>query len=442
MSEPCSHCINNSPADTYCLTCSTLLCNECISQHFESSSTRHQLINYQIFLEQNFSKIESKKSIMKNVSCWLKDRLIGANLEVDSQYLQVLNQIKEKQALLHTKVDQIFDQKLNDYKNLSNLNEKTLEFLLSSSTLINPEIITTEDTENFIFSEIFNPNLTKDLEFSIAKELNYNLEIYPVGKPVPIYSFKPNSSQVFMFDILSEEEVVMNVKNFECKSYAGWCLMGSNIIYTGGWKSGYSSFEVFEINTSKWVVEPKPHLLTPRHQHAAICIDKTVYVFGGATKTGLTNLCEKWEYSKDQWIEIQSMQVPKTQMGICVVGKDIYLSNDSEIEKYCTKTDSFSGVNIKFEFRLLSTLVSKDYHVLMFRPGEVLEYETENGLLFKVCNTENIDLWSSTHPVIKMDKVHFFLENLRIVYSFDLVSKKLEILTDFNKSDESYEEAG
>ena len=441
MSEPCSHCVNNTPADTYCLNCSSLLCTGCINEHFESNSTRHQLVNYQVFLEQNYSKIESKKSTMKNVSCWLKDRLIDANLEVDSQYLQVLDLIKQKQSFLHTRVDQVFNEKLNEYKSLSKLNEKTLEFMLSSSPLINPEILTTEDTENFIFSEIFNPCLKRDLEVSIGKELNYNLEIYPVGKPVPIYSFRPNSSQVFMFDILSEEEVVMNVKNFECKSFASWCLMGSIIIYTGGWKQGYSSFEVFEINTSKWVVEPKPHLLTPRHQHAVICVGESVYVFGGATKTGLTNLCEKWEYSKDKWVDIQAMQAPKAQMGICALGKDIYISGDSQIERYSTETDTFSTLNIKFEYRLLSTLVSKNDNVLIFRPGQMLEYETQTELLFKVSDTEDIDLWSSTHPVLMMDKVYFFLEHLKIVYCFDLVSKRLEILTDFNKSDESFEEA-
>lgn len=440
MTDTCVYCNISQTAETYCLTCSVILCINCINRHLDNSSLKHQLINYQLFLEQNTCKEQEKKLVMKKVSGWLKERLIEANIEIDSQYSEVVELINKKKEILYEMVDGIFELKLKEHEDQLVANEKVLEFLISNKTPIHPKILTVQDTENFIFSEILHPGVTVQLEQSIIKEFNYNLEVYLTGKPLPIYAFKPNTSQVLMFDILSEEEVFMNIKNFECKIFAGWCLMGSNIIYTGGWKQGYSSFEVFEINTSKWVVEPKPHLLTPRHQHAIICIEDTVYVFGGATKSGLTNLCEKWKSDENDWTEIESMQVAKTQMGICAINGFIYLSNDTEIERYCIKNNAFETINVKFELRMLTTLVSKDSHILIFRPGDMLEYETETGLLYKACDMENIDLWSSTHPVSTMDKVYFFLENLKIVYKFDLTYKKLEFLTDFYESEELYAE--
>ena len=438
MPDPCTFCSKEN-SNTYCMTCYSLFCSDCAYLHISSIDSSHQLINYQLFLEQNETKANIKKETMKNVSSWLKDRLIQANLDIDQQCSDSILSIQGKRAALHTLVDKIYEEKLLEQKEAADVNQKALELMSKSKTLVNRQIITQHDVDSLVFSEIFTPGISHELEQAIHKELSYNIEVYPTSKPISLYSFKANSSQVFMFDVLSEEEVIMNVKNFECKSYAGWCMVGPNIIYTGGWKQGYSSFEVFEVNVTKWIVQPHPHLLNPRHQHGVQYADEAVFVFGGAGKAGLLTACEKWRLSEDSWRSICSLPNPITQMGICTVGKFIYISGGAEFERYSISKDCFFRLSARFEGRVLSTLVPWDSDVLIFRPGELWQYECETALIFKITDLEYIDLWSSTHPVVRLGKIFFFIEGLRIVYSYDVYKKKLEFVTDFRKSDESFE---
>jgi hypothetical protein len=304
---------------------------------------------------------------MKNVSSWLKERLVEANLQIDAQFAEVVEKIRAKQHFLYTLVDKIFEEKVLEQVETFEINEQALELMAKGKNLVNRQIITQQDVESFIFAEMICPGLSQDLEIALSKELNYNLEIYPTSKPVPLYSFKPNSSQVFMFDILTEEEVIMNVKNFECKNCAGWCLFDSKIFYTGGWKLGYSSFEVFEINTSKWSVVPRPSLNYPRHQHATIFANGCVFVFGGAGKLGLLTACEKWNLSDQNWKVICHLPNPITQMGICNVGNFIFLSGGLEFERYSILKDCFFRLPVRFYGRVLSTLVEYGSNILIFR---------------------------------------------------------------------------
>ncbi|OMJ67640.1 hypothetical protein SteCoe_35146 [Stentor coeruleus] len=378
---------------------------------------------------------------MKNVNSWLREHLLEANIEVDNQYKETLKRLESKKDFLDTLIDQVLTEKLSASTESFKSNKIALDLMLTDNALNSlANEISLQDISRMIYSETIVPNISKELEVCIEKELAFDIQVFPTGKPIPLYSFKSNSSKVYMFDILTEEEVITTIKNFDCKSFAGWCFANNNIIYTGGWKQGYASYEVFEINTAKWIVEPKPNLLIPRYQHSAIFVKNAVYVFGGATKNGITKTCEKWEINSGCWQRISDMEEGKTQMGICTVAGKIFLSGECEIEKYDPEMDRFVKIPIIFEVKLLSLLVAKENSFLIFRAGEVNEIECKNNYTsFKIAEIEAIDLWSTTQPVLKLNRVYFVTDNNRIVYSFDLQEKKLEVVTDLNHPEDSFQ---
>ena len=439
MSEKCILCFDNKTANTFCKPCNALFCDDCVDTHINLFDAEHTIINYQLYLEQNESKIHERKSTMKTITVGLRERLVEANIEVDNQHAEIISLINSKKEELHQQIDAFYDAKIEEISGELNSARITLESMLTDLSLQElAKYFSPEDCEKMLFLEEISPQISKDLEASLRNELGYNLEIYPSGKQLPLYSFKSNSSLLFQYDILSEEEATMNIKNFECKTYAGWCLAESNIIYTGGWKQGYSSYEAFEINTRKWSIEHLPNLLTPRHQHAAIYLSGTVYIFGGASQKGLTRTCEKWRKTTASWENLSQLKSPKTQMSVCVVGTHIYISSDSEIERYEPDSDTFTILPIIFESKLLSVIVAMEESILLFRGGEVSHLEiTPSPIIFRTATIEVVDLWSSTSPILKSNKIYFIMDNTRIVYCYDIIEKTLELLADLNHPDDS-----
>ena len=439
MAENCNLCLSNRIPNTFCTSCCALFCDECVTIHINLYECNHNIMNYEIYLQLNESKLINQKNTMKNISSFLKEKLLEANLEVDAQYEEIILLINSKKEMLYEMIDKFYDEK----KNYCEEEVKSSKIMLESM-MIEPIIselatnLTTADIYNMIYCERIAPKISSDLENCIKKELNFNLEIYPTGKQVALYSFKPNSSIVYQFDILSEEVVKMNVKNFECKNFAAWCLANGNIIYTGGWKEGYSSYEVFEISTLKWTIELRPNLIIPRHQHSIIYLNNIIYVFGGANQKGLLKQCEKWIFSSSEWTKISSLSNARVQMGICAVNSQIYLSHDSGIERYDPECDLFSPLPIIFETKLLSVLVPYEESIIIFRGGEVNQLElSPSPMLYKITDIENVDLWSTTHPIMRSEKIYFFIDSFRLIYCFDFINKILDVIADLNHPDEA-----
>jgi B-box zinc finger/Kelch motif len=434
MSEICNICLLDKPLNTYCTSCSILLCVDCIESHVNQYEIKHKIINYEIYLQESERNLIERKQTMRNINSSLKEKLLEANLEIDGQFKQVSELINNERNCLKAFVDTVYSNMLaqaeldfesNTILFQSILNEVSIDDSIKSLTL--------DDTGKMVYTEKIIPAIPLDLETHILKQLSFDIEVYPTAKPIYLYSIKFNSCSIFQFDILTEEETIINIKNFKFKSYGAWCLIGSEIVYTGGWTQGNLSNEVFLINTLHWTLEPKPGMIIPRYQHGLACLNETVYAFGGATATGISCLCEKWEIGSKTWTPISNMNTPKAQMGICIVNEEIYISGDMGIEKYDPITDTFIIIPVAFETSLLSVLVPKEDSILIFRGSEASLLELHpSPMMFKLSEIGKTDLWSTTHPVHILETVYFVSDNSRIVYCYDLQEKTFDMITDLN----------
>jgi hypothetical protein len=80
-------------------------------------------------------------------------------------------------------------------------------------------------------------------------------------------------------------------------------------------------------------------------------------------------------------------------MGVCVLNDQIYVSGETEIERYDPTTDEFIVLPIRFEGNFLSVLVSKDESIIIFRGTEVTQLElSPSPMAFKFAEIENIVL--------------------------------------------------
>ena len=152
----------------------------------------------------------------------MKERLLEANCEVDQQLDELIELINLKKQELFTIIDEIAAENvLNNNQNLKSA-KITLESMSTDHSILElSKNLILEDVSKMVYSEKTAPSISKDLETSLKNEFNYYIEVYPSARPYPLYSFKPGSELVYEFDVLSEEETIKPIKNFESKTYAG-----------------------------------------------------------------------------------------------------------------------------------------------------------------------------------------------------------------------------
>jgi Kelch motif len=77
----------------------------------------------------------------------------------------------------------------------------------------------------------------------------------------------------------------------------------------------------WEINTDLFSIQDKPHMQFPRYYFASVVVLEYIYILGGVSIEGYTNICERYNTNTDQWEYIHSHIKPgKSGMAACQWG--------------------------------------------------------------------------------------------------------------------------
>ena len=126
-------------------------------------------------------------------------------------------------------------------------------------------------------------------------------------------------------------------------------------------------------------------------------------------------------------------------MSLCAISSQIYISSGPDIEKYDPISNVFTKLPVLFTNKLLSAIVNYEESLLIFRGGEVHQLDlTPSPIMFRTAVVENIDLWSTTAPILQSNKIYFIQDNTRLVYCFDIIEKTLQLIADLNHHEEAF----
>ena len=88
-------------------------------------------------------------------------------------------------------------------------------------------------------------------------------------------------------------------------------------------KSASSLVSRYDPETKKWI--DLYEMLVGRRYFSAIAFETKIYVFGGDTRSGITNLCEVYDCKLNWWFPIMSMHVKRINCGVAEYRGDLYV---------------------------------------------------------------------------------------------------------------------
>lgn len=208
-------------------------------------------------------------------------------------------------------------------------------------------------------------NYTQNVSFNGLKDHDVNLNYNKF-----MVFFQYDSVNIFAFDFKKRIWLKCpNYYNFKMLSYFRVVQTPEfGFILTGG---SYSD-DNFSNNTYYYndgYFMKKQGMKTKRRAHSSIYHEGFVYVFGGLTTNGGTELCERYNIEKDEWQSIQSLSKVRTLSSCCLFGKDwIYImggyneKTDTDllnIECFNVRTLSFSEAICQMPLTLENTVVAQ-----------------------------------------------------------------------------------
>ncbi|CAG9327193.1 unnamed protein product [Blepharisma stoltei] len=438
MSYYCGICNNLNEASLICTVDNEKFCEKCLEFHMKNDQFDEHKIQPIEFYEEEKQK-EEQRSIenSQKVSEALRDRILKEHGLLDSYVEEIKSLLVKKRDYLHQIIDNIIQKQIEECYEVRDSARVEMELLLKelsvdySHNIEASDLVerfqTIEETHNLKFLEIRNATHNESLGKVLKQELNYALQYYPYGKPISLYYFKPVSDQLSLYNGASNSLNSIEIPSQVFKDYPAYCkLPDDTVLYSGGWQNNSSCSEVFLIDPRFREIEIKPSLKTARHQHSMIYYNGAIYVFGGATATGITNSSEKWIIGDSEWKPNGFMNKSKAQMGICELKGIIYISGEKEIESFNPATNEFKELPIVMEGRFLSVLVPRQNSILMFRGGDLREIEIEPRLIdFIVSPIRKTEWWCPTQPVWVGSQIFLFTDYSKTVYCYDMRDKKL-----------------
>ena len=88
-------------------------------------------------------------------------------------------------------------------------------------------------------------------------------------------------------------------------------------------KSASSLVSRYDPETKKWI--DLYEMLVGRRYFSAIAFETKIYVFGGDTRSGITNRCEVYDCKQNLWSPIMSMHVKRCCCGVAEYRGDLYV---------------------------------------------------------------------------------------------------------------------
>lgn len=306
MQDYCEFCSSGHRANLICTIHMTRFCETCMDIHLtleNDTDADHKIVAISVYEQKLKEKERIDIETKREISSALRAKIIKESQRVDGFIEDIRERLMKKREILIKKIDKVIHKQIENALDAKDLAKTQLESTiqeLNRGFIENTPIShlvqrfqSIDDTRSLIFAEVRNATHHKYLDTALRQELNYSIEFYPSAKPISIFYFKAMTNKLFVFNALNNQTSVIDTKT-TFKDYAAWCkLPGDLVIYSGGWVKNVSSSEVFLVDPSTGAVETKPKMNVGRHQHAIIYYDGSIYAFGGATSTGITNSCEK-----------------------------------------------------------------------------------------------------------------------------------------------------
>ncbi len=131
-----------------------------------------------------------------------------------------------------------------------------------------------------------------------------------------------------------------------------------------------------------WVshsLEELNHMITPRCNPSSIWLENCIYTFGGSNEHGPLNKCEKYLFSRKEWVEIAPMMFDIERPSVCVV-------NEKTIAVFHSRSQRENFVQLYDPLKDTWTLVSMDLSPnnipLSFSLGTLVYQICENGFFY------------------------------------------------------------
>ena len=126
---------------------------------------------------------------------------------------------------------------------------------------------------------------------------------------------------------------------------------GSQLYCMGGWDENsiaISSFSQMNSTSKEW--KKLPEMSTPRSEFGATVIDKKIYIWGGRTKNGESNL-EVFDFENNTWSQIETMETKLYHFGMTALNGVIIVAGGwngsnsfSSVFKFSLETNTWTEV--------------------------------------------------------------------------------------------------
>jgi hypothetical protein len=416
-SEPCcQECQGGLDKPTMICLCNskkTLLCKQCCSVHIERNPAASHI----------FERIENSRYLNSEDDVkdyLLRNRIIdllSSQLEVNFSTLTVQKQnlYTSKQTLIQ-QIEQIFDEKMSEIQEVEDT-MYAIEIQLKECRLPTNSL----DTNSWVYQLLRSCTLKNiNEEVKKMKVVVIDMDIQGILNELDTYRnysqfakrpfkenisyFKPDSDELYLYDVKSEKSVKLVVEESEKFCYnAGWCsLPNGDLFYCGGFDKNRYSNRSFILSLPDLKLRNLPNMRNAREGHAICYYSGGIYVFGGYNGN-IISYCEKFDMEKDCWINLPCMSEARYWFTSALSDHKIYIGGGNPtntIEIFDPHTCSFSLLTVKLPYYNQHTILSfiKDT-ILIFQREKLSAYEPGRNEIVELAEISDESWWSNMNSV-------------------------------------------
>ena len=248
-----------------------------------------------------------------------------------------------------------------------------------------------------------------------------------------LYTITSGSTSIVIRDLETGESTLKTFDGIEIfAKQTFWCLGSTGDVYILGGVMVESQPSTIKKTCLIYsprhdTMETGPHLTTPRHSCAAVCLKDNLFVTGGVgCDLQAIKDCERLEIRSKKWRRIGNMNIPRESHGVTVHAGRIYVAGtpgEQSIETYNPVNDRWALLHFK---------VGAGGKACLFSLGEKIAILHEKALTFawvdkrtaeQVRETEERGWWSGGMPV-RYDG-HVYLQRGSAVYQFSVESQEI-----------------
>ena len=433
-SQLCAEC-DFRFSEVFCLCLRVGVCKGCLTSHISSPGSHY--IDYIKTEKQSKDTFElDRKQPAEN----LKNEV----MENINQLEDFIEKVKQSREMLHTNIDRVTSDLLSSADSSKKKLEAALEMMKNSR-------VPKEDQWPYTYKKrqgAMTPSRrTMNINLRLCEtELNIDSVVkaianmgrvvlngdVPQSQEQVLYVFKPKLKELACVDTSFYVVKKILPRNLILPESGSWCEGPSKqLIFVGGYTSKGFSNEVMLIDPISLSFRMIPNMKTARAMSAICYYNNELFVFGGYNGTNM-NLCEKFSFIHNRWIDLPPMPVARSAFNIAESGGILYMSGDSK------RLDAFNpvtGVYVENEAILTessySSLVAFKDNLILIQNESIYSIDLNNFLVKKIAAAPSGKWWSCFPPYVTSNSIVFSRADDGHLWMFDTtsgyLSKKLKI---------------